>query len=337
LTAAYQKSDGEKPAEAARRAIVERIGVLLGYPRCCSRAFAAAAEWEAGSNEWLWLSRRLAHPGRIPQEMHPFAVEHVPCSAACAETIARTRQVLGVMEKRSARLHSLLSRALSRPLLILLDAAGLNKLEIRPETPPSARFRYGARASAGLDPRLRQAAQGDEMLLEEGCVTILRRGKEHAFFPANAFLWWSEAAFHREFWRPCVALKLRARVTAAREHRGNAAAAAPASAESVRLKRVLAAIMLDGDRAARLFAGFRVGRFEESEKPRVELTLEDGSERILLSIEKAEEGKPSYAVAGGYAIRFSTDTPLDSDKKKDAVGGLARYLARAWSRCDPTG
>lgn len=79
-------------------------------------------------------------------------------------------------------------------------------IEIVPKEEPSERFRYSAGKSV-CDPRLQKVKEGDTMLVEAGCIRILRKGREHEVFALNAFLWWHKKVFHPEFWRLCLQLK----------------------------------------------------------------------------------------------------------------------------------
>ena len=209
LTARLQGSRSLPAREFERT--VGRIGVLLGYPRCCSRAYAAQTRAFGDSNERLWVARRIAAPGRISGELGPFTMPYVPCSMTCPASLARARRVLQIMAARYGPDYAEAERRFQEtPALMLLDVAG-QSARIHPVTPVSRRFRYRAADAVGGDPRWLRVAQGDEMLLEPGRITILRSGAEHAVFPADAFLWWDRKAFYAGSWRRCLAARNTAR------------------------------------------------------------------------------------------------------------------------------
>jgi hypothetical protein len=216
------------------------------------------------------------------------------------------------------------------PVFILLDGTGTDALlRISPEDEPSGRFRYRANVTHAHDERLDCVARGDEMLLDPGCITILRRGRAHAYFPLNAFLWWERKVFHEDFWQRCLALRMRDRSA------GDKVAISPsaeariiaASKESLRLKAALACLFSSDGRDRPRFAGFELESVRTSEKPRLELILRRQARIISLYVEKKNGARPCYAEAGGFAVYFSNETPVDSPDKDAAIRDFARRLA----------
>lgn len=82
------------------RSIVSRVGILLGYPECCSRAFARDLRMTQGSNEWMLLARRLDDPGRLSPEICLASLGYVPCSLRCEKTLERMALVRGYARKK---------------------------------------------------------------------------------------------------------------------------------------------------------------------------------------------------------------------------------------------
>jgi hypothetical protein len=99
-----------------------------------------------------------------------------------------------------------LARQLQDPVFILLGGGqgGGCYIRVIPLTTPSERFRYRVPGKFPKNDLLRQLHQGDEMILDPGCITVLRQGREHAYFPMDAFLWWREAVFHADYWRHAI-------------------------------------------------------------------------------------------------------------------------------------
>lgn len=328
LTSEYQRGAAKDPLKRTR--LVIRIGALLGYPGCCSRAFADSLSWTLGSNDWLWLARRLENPGRILVEMHPRFLQYVPCSTACAHSADRARRVLEARAVRDgADALRLYREMLHRPYFMLLDAGQETGVSLLPETGPAARFRYRAGDCFGQAARLRAVCESDEMLLEPGCITLLRRGREHAYYPSNAFLWWSDAVIQAEFWRPYLALKILGAAAApapAPDPAQEEVRPAPLSLESLRLKDLLSAMLSRADPSGRRFAGFEVGSMRPQPRQRLEVTLKKGRETLILFVSRRTPALPAYAEAGGCAVNFASDTPLDSPGKAAAVRAFARSL-----------
>jgi hypothetical protein len=216
-----------------------------------------------------------------------------------------------------------------RPWLIIPDSGtdGFNDamLEIIPVTEPSGRFRYRIGAALGQNPQRRWIEDGEEMVLEPGCITILRHGRELGYFPMNAYLWWREKVFHADFWRQYLAVK-------SFPQPGSVAQAAPASKpkghslESLRLKKNLSArLREEGIKPAR-FAGYAIASLQTAEQPQLEILLQKGQTSIRLFIKEAAGAQRPYAAAGGYAVYYNQTTPLDSPEKRTAVKEFARFL-----------
>lgn len=326
LTAREERLRADAGAPEHRR-IAARLGILLGYPVCCSRAFASGAVPTAGSNGWRWVALRSGHPGRIPLLMHPGYLGHVPCSLTCRPSLAMARRCFDAEAGRfgRARADAALRESASRPLLMLLDAAsGDPRLPLIPREGPSERFRYRAAPEGVVDPRFRPVCEGDELVVEPGCVTVLLRGREHAYFPMDAFLWWRERAFHADFWRAAAALRDRARLAESVAVRP-AVRRAPVDPESVRLRRALSPCLS----APRLFAGYRVGSLGCEAQPMLAVTLERGDDRFELFIGRSASVVRPFAVAGAYAVTYGSDTPLDAPGRVAAVEQFVQHLARS--------
>ena len=186
-----------------------RLGVVLGYPECCSRAFAEDQEAFRGNSESIMLARRVAEPGRAPAASKLFFRWYFPCSLSCEASLARARQLTDfVRERCGEELHCQLEESLETPSLMLLDKR-TQLIDIHPEHEVSERFTYRAGEVFGEDERLERVRAGDTMVVEEGRISILKQGKETARLNMDAFLWWNEEVLHRDFWR--VFLERRAR------------------------------------------------------------------------------------------------------------------------------
>ena len=187
----------EKPELAAR------IGVLLGYPLCCSEAFAreSLAGWER--NEWIHMARRLELPGELPPEMNPFQhLFFVPCKADCAEALELVRQIMADRQQQQQGADFVEWEEEARmPVLFLLNRPGQFVPLMPLEPPASDRLRYRAVRKAGDDPRLEAVLRGDTLEVEEGRIAVLEDGQTIQTFALEAAIWWCERTFHPEFWR----------------------------------------------------------------------------------------------------------------------------------------
>ncbi len=196
------------PGELDRR-YVRRVGVLLGYPACCSKRFAAAPEIGWLQNEWLHLENRIATPGPVATSIRPFGgpLSYVPCSAVCAQSIADEALL------RSHGLEMGDNRTADWPMLFLLDRPA-HFAVLRPLEPVGERFAYRLHRLFGQDARLAALSYGDTLELLPGQIRVLRTAGDTdeerviTAFSLDAYLWWHERAFHPEFWRQVVRRKL---------------------------------------------------------------------------------------------------------------------------------
>jgi len=214
----------DKPALAAR------IGVLLGYPRCCSEAFAreSLAGWER--NEWIHLARRLETQGPVPSKMNPFQhLFFVPCKADCEAALELVDQIMeDRLRHQVGADRQRWEEDARQPVLFLHNRPG-QFVQLHPLEPPRAnRIRYRAGRRAGDDPRLEAVLQGDTLEVHEGRITVLQGGQPLRTFALEAAIWWHERAFHPEFWRPVVQRLMR---SGQAEGDGGGAAAAPVVAD----------------------------------------------------------------------------------------------------------
>ena len=221
------------PSRAAARKATEEIGRLLGYPRCCRRAYAQAPQPIQRRYFWRHVANRIAAPGAVPWELNPAgntAADHVPCSLRCAPSLAQAR-------RRLARGREAWMPELRNPCLLLWDV-GWSWVELRPQTPPSERFRYSPGAHFPEGPDIDAVLAGDEIRLERETLLVLKRGRPYASLSGRAFLWWHEKAFQADFWRSLIALR-----TAAPD--APQAPRAQPRAETRALRRLLAGV--DGE------------------------------------------------------------------------------------------
>jgi hypothetical protein len=314
-----RRKDPGPPAEARR--LMTRIAPLLGYPGCCGRAFARDVTKARGSNEWLWVARRAAHPGPVPAGIHPGLLQYVPCSLDCAPSLRLTRRTLEAVRTYSgeARAQGLL-RELDYPALMLLDGADAGAtLHLEPLSTPAERFRYRA-CGSGSAPGLQPVREGDELIVEPGCITVLRRGREHAVYPLNAFLWWTRGAFHLDFWRNMAALRSLPRPDLANPGEAPRRAEPPSPA-SLRLRRDLLPQL---SQKGPVFAGYRAERLSTDTQPRIALTLRKGRDRFVLFIERRDAVRHACSCAGDYAVYYN-DTSLTAPKR-DAVEAVLHHL-----------
>jgi hypothetical protein len=226
LALTEQREDETRPE--AIRAAIARTGELLGYPRCCAEAFAAAGLAFLTNNEWLKVRRRLEAPGPVAPELHPFLTSYVPCRLGCAATPALVERLYPLPPDHPGRAYW------RWPTLVFLERPGeFAALELlaEPEDEPlpaarttATRLRYRLGPAQTGDPRLPALARGDTLVVEPGLLRVVADGHEIAWFPLDAFVWWHERVFHPEFWEECVRAVAEGRSAAASDEEQGAAA-----------------------------------------------------------------------------------------------------------------
>ncbi|MBI5477769.1 MAG: radical SAM protein [Deltaproteobacteria bacterium] len=200
--------------ETASLATAEELGRLLGYPRCCTRKFASTPNRERRSYTWHSIRLRLAQPGAVPWLPNPASgawISHLPCSLTCGETLAGAEALVAAARERwgAAAVEESL-RSLRNPWAMLVGERE-GALELVTDDDPRARFRYRPGRVSGGGYLLRLVAEGDEMVVEEQNLLVLRRGRLHAAVGGRVFLWWHEAAVQPELWRRLADLRFCAR------------------------------------------------------------------------------------------------------------------------------
>ena len=314
----YEPGAGRKRLAGARR----RLGELYGYPPCCAAAFAAAEHASPCANSWLLLLRRCEHPGPIDPALTPYVggIKHVPCSARCEASVARTRG------------------GSDNPVLFLLDRID-EFVELVPRSPVGRTFEFSAGAMCGEDPALRALAGGGTIDIGEGIISVRREGVRVACLPLRAAVWWHGEAFDPDFWRECALEHLERREAPAApraEERAERevpppspapvrAEAPPSAALAERVRERLRGAALGAYAAASVEPG--PGRYAV-----VTLRSPDGG-ILVVNVEPREGAERYFKAAGGLAFGYSQDTPL---RTKEQAAAMAALIARLTARRRPS-
>lgn len=318
-----ERIERARPGPDLRDAVV-RMGVLLGYPRCCARGFAGEPPPLVDNLFWLHVARRVAHPGKAPREMNPLApwLEYVPCSPACRESLARARSIVRAW---GAEGGEQLARC-GRPTLLLREVQG-QAVELVPEETPGERFRYRAGSVSGSGPLVEAVRRGDEIVIENESTLVLRRGRPLVGLSARAFLWWHERAFQAEFWRAMVEV-MRARGPE------RPPATTTEHFEETPFLRDTAALLGELRRRRVRFAGFGLVSWEPTGAESLRVVLADGRGRgdLLLDLAPRRPGAPAFLEAGAFRLTYPTTHPIDSSPQIDAARAFAAALAAGCRR-----
>lgn len=197
--------------EIEARAIAD-MGRVLGYPDCCSDAFAHRETGHTRADHcWLTLARRTSVAGPISPLMNPcgslFLAQYVPCSLTCEPSRERVLRELEIVRRSFGDAWAeLIESRMSHPWLIFLRGQ-LSAVELIPEGPVGDRFRFSIGARSSSVEESEAALRADEVIIEPERLLMMRCGELVADLSAQAFLWWHERAFQIPFWTKVLAIR----------------------------------------------------------------------------------------------------------------------------------
>lgn len=313
-----ERIERARPGPELRDAVT-RMGLALGYPKCCARRFSRERPPLVDNVFWLHVARRVAVPGRVPAELNPLApwLEYVPCSAVCRASVARARRMIRAWGAEGRRQ---LERC-RHPVLLFRGIQG-QAVELVPLDEPGERFRYRAGVAGGSGPLVEAVRRGDEVVLENEMTIVLRRGRPLAALSARAFLWWHERPLQAEFWRAMVEA-LRARGPASR------AEATPEAGAETPFARETAGRLAALRRRRLRCAGFVLDSWGATGPDCVRVVLVARGDRVELDLFPRRPGAPAFLEAGAFRLTYPTTRPLDSPARLAAARAFAAALAGA--------
>lgn len=323
--------------EGSRQEALLEEARLLGYPECCARAFAAREGEVRDQYHWLHILRRVEVDGEVSPLFHPGylpLVEHVPCSLACPQSLSRAERLIAAWRDQEGEEAARdLLRSLSRPWLFLTEADG-HRVELIPEGEPGDRFHYRAGLWAGDHPLVRAVLGGDEMVVDDAGLAVLRHGRLRAALGCRAFLWWHRRVFQRDLWARLIALRFEPRRDPELEERPEETAPEdPATVEKARRLAAFVAAALTKD--VNDFEGFRIASIEPWSGVSVRLSLRSPGERTTLLIEPWNPSGAAFQRVGPLAVLHPDGEPLDTPAKVRAARRVASRLKAALDRRTP--
>lgn len=310
----------------------QKIGKLLGYPPCCSYAWAVRDSYVGRSSySTQQLARRLATPGAVDPIMTPWAshlaMHYVCCSLDCAQSLERSRRAWQIaLKHQSASVLERLSSLQRNPWLVLLEGQA-RAMELVPLEEPGERFSFVAGVRTWETPELLRAAQADEVVISDERLLLLRQGQLWQDLSARAFVWWHKQAFQVPFWSRLLAIR---EMAVQREHAHYAPSAAEPPmepAQSTWLERGMRKAIRElgvtpqGEDALSL-TNLHV------EDGRLALTLEANGVRTVLLVEDAKEAKRFLFRRGPFAFSHPENQPLDTPLKRRVVVQFAQALSK---------
>ena len=311
FTAALEQAKGK--AQAAE--LMQKCGALLGYPACCTAAFAARPHAQVDSYTWVHLANRLAAPGPVPWELNAaaqFFLDYVPCGLDCQATVERCKKIVQEYRRIGEEHLDDYIGALRHPWLFGLDAES-DVLELVTEWDGQGELlHYQPGIRTGDGPLLNLAAQCDALRVTEDGLTVLRQGKELATLTGHAFVWWHERAVQVRYLQQLV----QERFALAPQPQQQEAKVDPRLAGWPRVLQRQA-----------LAAGFKLTAVDTTRPERMLLAVQlaDGTPLRLLLTDRTLAPN-SYLVAGPFALMYPPDAPIDTKAKDRVVRLIAASL-----------
>lgn len=317
----------DAPDAATWKESTHEVGSLLGYPDCCTRAFASREYRVREFYSWMHVLLRIGSAGEVSPLLNPgseMAVSWVPCSLQCEATLDLARRTLAAIEQHNGRAAaSRVEQELRRPWLLLADHQG-HAAELIAEHEPVGRFTYRTgRVRGSAHPLLRKVMQGDSMEIDDQQILVLERGRVIASLGCRAFVWWHAAAVQRDLWTRIVDLRFMPRRATAQAADGSEAATGAQPGPVVRLLRVL---LRDAMQQHESFEGFRVSTIEREagDVARVLLRGDQGDLPILIAAGRSPQ--EAWLTVGPLAIYHRREEPIDTPQRQSAVRLLGRHL-----------
>lgn len=315
------------------RACAARVGVLLGYPRCCAEAFASRAPFLRANYMWLYLMGRLEARGPVPPLLNPGLeqlVNYVPCSGGCQATHQRARELLEAIRRRSSSEAEALEESSLHPWILLLDFQGA-AAELVTDAEPKGRFPYRAGMLRGGHPLIQAIGAGDELDIDDQHIFVLRNGRIHASLGGRAFVWWHQAPVQREFLSRLVSLRFSDNRVDADPHARYEDDAPFVGPAARRLAGFIESVFRRPDRDWK-FSGFRITRAEGRKASEAVVTLSGGRGSFQVVVAPRTPDVKGYIEDDPIVVFHETDSAIDTVDKDLAVRSFAALLAKALRR-----
>lgn len=330
LTELLERRDIEDHVRAA--ANIE-VGQLLGYPTCCAAAFAKEPSPIQATYFFATVARRVETPGEVAFTLHPASamVDHIPCSLTCEPSVAHSKWTLEAyhwnrFEKEAAM------RSWQNPWF-LMHSMQRNFIEVIPEAEPSGRCKYRAGRCSGEGPDIEAVQAGDEWVMDEETLLILKQGRPIYSLSGRAFLWWYKRPFQARFWKEILDFRRTILpLQEIREVRQTPKESAVLTPKLGFLMRML--LWQKGQQQA--FAGFGIASVETTSQGQLRVRLVSSSEGITLVVAEREPGTKSLFNVGPFAISYLKETPLESPTQWQGARTFVAELQSALQRLAPS-
>lgn len=316
------------PPDQVQPEFIQQMGIQLGYPECCSKAYSIQLPSLQRNYRWLQIVSRLAREGEVSPLLNPGfdLLGYVPCTLGCQKSLDNAVSLFQYVEERFGKPYSDdLSRRLQNPWLLLVDLQD-QAVELQTSTDPRSSFRYRAGIVKGTHPLVTRIAEGDELIIEEHQLTVLRKGRLHSALAARGYLWWHTALIQQTFWTELVDLMVAASQAVPGSGPGSAREPKTRRDVSTRLARFFQSFADKLSRHDFQFNGYRVQAVKAHSKHRVQVDLMSGGDRIVVFIETMHRETKAFVSAGPLAIYHPENRPIDTPEKAEVVRLFAKAV-----------
>lgn len=329
LTELLERRDIDKQSRA--QANIE-VGQLLGYPRCCAAAFAKEPTAIQETYFFATVARRVESPGEVAVTLHPAAamVDHIPCSLTCEPSVAQSQWTLDRCRMSEISKETAM-RSWRNPWFLMHSVQG-NFIEVIPEDEPSERCRYRSGQHSGRAPDIEAVQAGDEWVMDEETVLILRRGKPIYSLSGRAFLWWYKRPFQARFWQEIIDFRRSVKpFQGTREVRRN-----PDGKRDLAKKlEFLMRLLLWQKSEKQTYSGFGIASVEATLLGHLRVQLASPREGITLVVTEREPGAKSLFNVGPFAISYLKEMPLETPEQWQGARTFVTELQAALKRLAP--
>lgn len=322
--AALCESSLDKDIEASA---IADMGRVLGYPGCCSDAFAFRETGQTRADHcWLTLARRTSIAGPVSPLMNPcgslFLSQYVPCSLNCKPSKERVLRELEIVRGSFGDAWAeLIESRMSHPWLIFLRGQ-LTAIELIPDGPVGDRFSFNVGARSSSVEESEPVLRADEVVIEPERLLMMRDGELVGDLSAQAFIWSHERAFQLPFWTRVLAIR-----DAQLEREAQAARSQPV-AEAVAIRKVLEQAIIKIASSGELPEKMTVDPIEPFGAERLLLRLSSGGETVELIVSSARQGGPRLFQLGPFLFSYPANKPIAGAGQLALVKGFVDSLKR---------
>lgn len=304
-----ERSEEERDPRAVEE-LITQLGVIFGYPVCCSEAFAREQPFFRDQNEWLHVKRRIGATEKVSPDAHPMITGYIPCSLDCDETL----HLVAAHSRLDNKAH--LRRWPASPTVLLLDRPGhFAALKPAGKVSSSGRdFEFEVEVCRGDDPRIDLLTRGRSLSVEPGRITVLRDDSIVAELDDDAFIWWSGGVFHRSHWEALL-----------RKHSESTTHKPPRAGSNERFRQILDRL---AEHSSLPLRGFKLLGLVEKGALEIALHVGRGEEHLRFDVLPESRCSRAFASVNGFGVVPHPSTPIVGEDRQAVVHIILKALSK---------